>query len=66
MDMSGKSERTPRRYLRERARIARLEAEGKIVVSDDEVSDEQLEKLDQMLRAAGFDRSRADVIEAVR
>jgi hypothetical protein len=52
-------------YHSEREKIARERAEGKIVVSYDEISAEQWDTLERMLKAGGFDPNEADVIDDI-
>jgi hypothetical protein len=52
-------------YRSEREKIARERAEGKIVVSYDEIAAEQWDTLERMLKAGGFDPNEADVIDDV-
>jgi hypothetical protein len=52
-------------YRSEREKIARERAEGKIVVSYDEISAEQWDTFERMLKAGGFDPNEADVIDDI-
>jgi hypothetical protein len=57
------SEDEKRDCLRERARIDREVAEGRIVIADDEISAAQWERAERMLRAAGFDPRGGEQVE---
>jgi hypothetical protein len=52
------SEDEKRDCLRERARIDREVAEGRIVIADDEISAAQWERAERMLTSAGFEPER--------
>jgi hypothetical protein len=47
--------RIAKKYLRARERIAQKVADGRMVISYEEMTDEEWEALDQMLREAGLD-----------